>query len=228
MYLDSKIATASQLSQINQFVKRPNEVAWTHNRLDLPFGTNLYNQMESQFGDIEGLKSVFRFSWHASSELGRWCSDGVWRQVFSARVLPRLEGKSPEEMSRLQEANEIAGNHVPSSPEEPGQLSHKVQVLRKKLSEHYRMDPETKCIVFTTMRYTALMLLELFTALEIPHLRPGLLIGARTDDLTGANISFRQQFLALVNFRSGDINCLVSQVHCDNRLPLTFISLLLP
>ncbi|KAL5002120.1 hypothetical protein BDV10DRAFT_202971 [Aspergillus recurvatus] len=220
LYLDSKIATASHLSQIHHFVKHPTEEIWTHDRLERPFGTELYNLMECRFGDIEGLKPAFRFAWQASSELGRWCSDGVWRQIFSAKVLPKLEGKSREERSRLLDANEIACSHTLSSPGERGQLSHKVQILRRKLAEHYRENPGTKSIVFTTMRYTALMLLELFNALEIPHLRPGLLIGARTDDLTGANTSFREQFLALVRFRTGEINCLFATSVAEEGLDI--------
>ncbi|KAL4904889.1 hypothetical protein BDW74DRAFT_185410 [Aspergillus multicolor] len=219
-YLDSKIATASQLCQLHQFVKRPTEEVWTHDRLDRPFGTKLYNLMESRYGDIEDLKPVFRFAWQASSDLGRWCSDGVWKQIFSAKVLPKLQGKSRQEMSRLQDANEITNGHTLSSPDEPGQLSDKVQVLRRQLREHYQRDPDTKCIVFTKMRYTALMLLELFTVLDIPYLRPGLLIGARTDDLTGANISFRQQFLALIRFSTGEINCLFATSVAEEGLDI--------
>ncbi|KAI9376347.1 hypothetical protein BJX61DRAFT_530901 [Aspergillus egyptiacus] len=218
--LDSKIATASELSQIHRFIQRPTEEVWAHNKLGKPFGTKLYNTLESRFGDIDALKTAFRFAWRASSELGKWCSDGIWKQIFSASVLPKLEGKSQEEMSRLQEANDIARNHELGSPDEPGELSQKVQLLRKKLSEHYQRNPDTKCIVFTEMRYTALMLLELFTVLQIPHLRPGLLIGARSDDATGVNISFRQQFLALVKFRSGEINCLFATSVAEEGLDI--------
>ncbi|KAL5051864.1 hypothetical protein BDW71DRAFT_169667 [Aspergillus fruticulosus] len=220
LYLDSKIATASQLSQMHHFVKRPTEEVWIHDRLERPSGTELYNLMECRFGDIEDLKPVFRFAWQANSELGRWCSDGVWKQIFSAKVLPKLEGKSREEMSRLHDAKELASGHTLRGPSELGYLSHKVQVLRRKLAERYRENPETKCIVFTTMRYTAFMLSELFIALEIPHLRPGLLVGARTDDLTGANISFREQFLALVKFRSGEINCLFATSVAEEGLDI--------
>ncbi|KAL4937415.1 hypothetical protein BDV06DRAFT_226972 [Aspergillus oleicola] len=219
-YLDSKIATASPLSQIHQFVKRPTEEVWVYDRLEAPFGTKLYNLMETRYGDIEALKAVFRFSWEASSELGKWCSDGAWKQTFSAKVLPKLQGKSRQETSRLQQANDIACEHVRGGPDEPGQLSKKVQVLQKKLTEHYRRNPETKCIVFTKMRYTALMLLELFEVLGIPHIRPGLLIGARADDLTGANISFRQQFLALVRFRTGEINCMFATSVAEEGLDI--------
>ncbi|KAL5341579.1 hypothetical protein BJX70DRAFT_405806 [Aspergillus crustosus] len=225
--LDSKIATASELSQIHRFVKRPTEEVWTYRSLGAPFGTELYNRLESRFGDIGDLKSAFRFSWLASSELGRWCSDGVWKQVFSDRVLPKLEGKSKEEMSRIQEASEIARAHMLPSPDEPGQLSQKVQVLRKKLIDHYQRNPDTKCIVFTEMRLTALMLLELFSVLQIPQLRPGLLIGARSDDLTAANISFRQQFLALVNFRSGEINCLFATTVAEEGLDIADCNLVI-
>ncbi|KAL3439242.1 hypothetical protein BDV09DRAFT_203503 [Aspergillus tetrazonus] len=206
VYLDSKIATASQLALVHQFVSRPKEEAWIHDRLERPFGTELYSFMEGRFGDIEDLKPVFRFAWQASSELGRWCSDGVWKHVFSAKMLPNLEAKSIE-LTRLRDASEIASSHTLGSPDERGQSSHKVQVLRRRLAEHYRENPETRSLGFTTMRYTALMLLELFNA-EIPRLRPGLLIGAQTDDFAGPKISCREQFLAVDRFRSGEINCL--------------------
>ncbi|KAL4887487.1 hypothetical protein BJY04DRAFT_212522 [Aspergillus karnatakaensis] len=218
--LDSKIATASELSQINRFVQRPTEEAWTYDKLEAPFQTELHRLLDSRFGDIEDLKSAFRFSRLASSDLGRWCSDGVWKHVFSDRVLPKLEGKSRQEFSRLQEASEIARSLALASPGDPGQISQKAEVLRKKLSYHYQMNPDTKCIVFTEMRLTALMLMELFNALEISNLRPGMLIGARSDDLTAANISFRQQFLALVNFRSGKINCLFATTVAEEGLDI--------
>ncbi|KAL2840996.1 hypothetical protein BJY01DRAFT_257202 [Aspergillus pseudoustus] len=218
--LDSKIATASELTQLHRFIQRPKEEVWIHNKIQAPFGTKLYNLLETRFGDIDDLKSAFRFAWRASSELGRWCADGIWKQVFSDSVLPGLEGKSQEEMARLQEANEIANRHMLNHPDEPGELSSKVQLLRKKLAEHYQENPETKCIVFTEMRYTALMLLELFHVLQVFRIRPGLLIGARSDDVTGANTSFRQQFLALVKFRSGEINCLFATSVAEEGLDI--------
>ncbi|KAL2821630.1 hypothetical protein BJX63DRAFT_442975 [Aspergillus granulosus] len=218
--LDSRIATASELSQLHRFIQRPTEEVWIHNKLQAPFGTELYNLLETQFGDIEDLKSAFRFAWHASSELGRWCADGIWKQVFSASVLPRLKGKSQEEILRLQEANNIANHHILNHPDEPGELSSKVELIRKKLAEHYQENPDTKCIVFTEMRYTALMLLELFHTLQVARIRPGLLIGARSDNETGANISFRQQFLALVKFRSGEINCLFATSVAEEGLDI--------
>ncbi|KAL3464231.1 hypothetical protein BJX64DRAFT_298527 [Aspergillus heterothallicus] len=225
--LNSKIATASELTQLHRFIQRPKEEKWVHNKLQAPFGTKLYSLLETRFGDIEDLKSAFRFAWRASSELGRWCADGIWKQVFSASVLPRLEGKSQDEMARLQEANEIANRHVLNHPDEAGELSSKVQLLREKLAEHYRDNPETKCIIFTKMRYTALMLLELFHVLQVPRVRPGLLIGARSDDLTGANISFRQQFLALVKFRSGEINCLFATSVAEEGLDIADCNLVI-
>jgi endoribonuclease Dicer len=91
LYLDSKIATASQLSQIHHFVRRSKEEAWIQGRLERPFRTELYSLMESRFGESEDLKLIFRFAWQASSELSRWCSGGVWKHVFSAKLLPKLE-----------------------------------------------------------------------------------------------------------------------------------------
>ncbi|KAL4776658.1 hypothetical protein BDW60DRAFT_202764 [Aspergillus nidulans var. acristatus] len=60
LYLDSKIATASQLSQIHHFVRRSKEEAWIQGRLERPFRTELYSLMESRFGESEDLKPIFR------------------------------------------------------------------------------------------------------------------------------------------------------------------------
>ena len=168
---------------------------------------------------------MFRFTLQASSELGPCCADRAWAHALADDVLPKLEGNvrklaqsiSPQipecalrEISRIQEASDIVKNHSLNSPNGPGELSPKVQLLRQKLTKYFEHTTETKCIIFTQKRYTAKMLFDLFSTLEIPHLRPGVLIGVRSGDIVGMNVSFRQQFLALVKFRSGEINCLVS------------------
>lgn len=181
--------------------------------------------MEDRFGDIAALEWIFRFARLASSELGRWCSDRAWLHALAHDVLPKLESKVtrplqsgslsqlPEtaykEIGRIKEASEIVKKHAFGDPGFPGELSPKVQLLCDELKACFGHSPDTKCIVFTKKRYTARMLFELLTKLEIPFIRPGVLIGVRSSDVAGMNVTFRQQFLALVKFRSGEINCLV-------------------
>jgi endoribonuclease Dicer len=223
--LDSRIATTSKITLLRQVVSRPIEDVWAYNRLESSFATELYKLMDARYGNIKVLEGVFRFAWHASSELGKWCSDRAWWHALGDDVLPKLEGNIGKlvesntanahhgavvkDIIRVREASDIVKNHSFSDPELPGQLSPKVQLLRTELSKHFSHATGTKCIVFTEKRYTAKLLNELFTVLNIPHLRPGVLIGVRPGEIGGMNVTFRQQFLALVKFRTGEINCLV-------------------
>ncbi|PLB47276.1 ATP-dependent helicase dcl1 [Aspergillus steynii IBT 23096] len=234
--LDSKIATTSKPNLLRQFVYRPVEKTWAYDKLGAPFATTLYKTMEDRFGDIAALEWIFRFARLASSELGKWCSDRAWLHALADDVLPKLEstvskplqpGSSsqvPEtaykEISRIKEASEIVKKHTFGSPSLPGELSPKVQLLRDELKACFSHSAETKCIVFTKKRYTARMLFELFTKLEIPFIRPGVLIGVRSGDVAGMNVTFRQQFLALVKFRNGEINCLFATSVAEEGLDI--------
>ncbi|KAE8352631.1 ATP-dependent helicase dcl1 [Aspergillus coremiiformis] len=234
--LDSKIATTSKLTLLRQVVRRPIEKVWEYDKLDPPFPTKLYQIMQSRFGDIRALQPVFRFTMQASSELGPWCADRAWVHALADDVLPKLEGnvrkltqpgtssQVPEsaytEISRIREASDIVKNHSFNSLDAPGELSNKVQLLRKELFKSFEHPTETKCIVFTQKRYTAKMLFDLFKTLGIPYLRPGVLIGVRSGDIVGMNVSFRQQFLALIKFRSGEINCLFATSVAEEGLDI--------
>ncbi|GLA21175.1 Dicer-like protein 1 [Aspergillus niger] len=234
--LDSRIATTSNMSLLRQVVRRPVERVWSFNKLEQPFATSLYKHLEDRFGDMACLEGIFRFAWQASSELGRWCSDRAWARALADDVLPKLEGSVrktansetssnvPEsaykEILRITEASEIVKSYAFSSPETFGQLSPKVQVLREELARYFGRQTETKCIVFTQKRYTALILAELFQTLNIPFLRPGVLIGVRSGDLAGMNITFRQQFISLVKFRTGEINCLFATSVAEEGLDI--------
>ena len=196
----------------------------------------LYKTMEDRFGDMAALEKIFRFARLASSDLGKWCSDQAWIHALTDDVLPKLEntvnkllqsGSSsqiPEtaykEISRIKEASDIVKKHTFGNPSFPGELSPKVQLLCDELKACFGSSAETKCIVFTNKRYTAKMLFELFTKLEIPFIRPGVLIGVRSGDVAGMNVTFRQQFLALVKFRSGEINCLFATSVAEEGLDI--------
>ncbi|KAF7591232.1 Dicer-like protein 1 [Aspergillus hancockii] len=200
--LNSKIATTSKFTVLRQVVNRPVEKVWEYPKLDPPFATKLYQVMENRFGNINR-------AWvHALADDVLPKLEGSVRKLTDSKTSPQVSESAHKEVLRLQEASGVVKNHSFNSLDVPGELSPKVQLLCKELTKYYERPTGTKCIIFVQKRYTAKMLFDLFNTLEIPYLRPGLLIGVRSGDVVGMNVSFRQQFLALVKFRNGDINCL--------------------
>ncbi|RAK79873.1 putative RNA helicase/RNAse III [Aspergillus fijiensis CBS 313.89] len=234
--LDSTIATTSQATLLRQYVSRPVEETWEYTILEPPVATALYKDLKQRFGDLECLEGIFKFAWQATSELGSWCSDRAWLRALADDVLPRLEGKinksvesnssliesrdTHTQILRIREASDLVKRHELTSPLGPGALSSKVQLLRAELQKRFLHPDQTKCIVFTEKRYTALMLFELFNNLCIPFLRPGVLIGVRSGDVAGMGITFRQQFLTLIKFREGEINCLFATSVAEEGLDI--------
>lgn len=228
--LNSQIATASNLSLLRRTIAKPIEECWVYDRLDQPFETELYKKLHSRFGNVQALAKAFTFSLDASSTLGSWCADWIWSYALAAESLPKLEGRStrnamghlplaklvkPEaEIERIREAGEIVRSHFFENPKDKSELlSPKVRRLHTELLRYFERHTDTKCIVFTEQRHTARILCDLFSKIGTQHLRPGVLIGARSDSFGGMNISFRQQVLEVVAFRKGDVNCLVNDSH---------------
>ncbi|KAJ5279403.1 hypothetical protein N7478_004775 [Penicillium angulare] len=221
LLLDSQIATTSNLSALRQIVRKPTEEIRSFKKLVEPYETELFRRMKEKFGDIKALAPIFEFSRAASSELGSWCADRVWAKTLVEDVIPKLDACLAKEglegsadtyqverdIDKAKEACEIVKAHPFKSPLEPGQLSSKVELLLAILSRHFGHEKEKKCIVFTKKRNTARVLLEFCEQLNIPNFRPGVLVGIRKSDLTGAT-TFRKQFLVLLRFRRGEINCL--------------------
>ncbi|KAL1955149.1 hypothetical protein VTO42DRAFT_8964 [Malbranchea cinnamomea] len=225
MLLDAQIATASNPQLLRQSVARPMEETWVYPRLDPPFETDLYKELYSRFGDVSAFDRLFRFALEASSTLGAWCSDWVWSYALAEDVLPQIEARtarkfmknmqmlSPEqpdsEVNRIQAAGEIIKAHKFEDPQPDSKfLSPKVRLLHRELSRYFERHTDTKCIVFTEQRHTARILGDLFTRIRTPHLRPGWLIGVRARDNEGMRVSHRQQFMTLMAFRKGELNCL--------------------
>lgn len=222
--LDSAIATTSKPSFLRRFFSRPSEKVWKYSKLNPPFATGLHRDLKDQFGDISVLESSFRYSWDASSELGKWCSDRVWVHAVADKVRTRLEGRmsftptvdstrvpveASEQMERIRIVGDLVKEATSPRPTTPEDLSSKVHVLREGLQTYFERATNTKCIVFVEQRLTAKILCELFTELKIPNLRPGVLVGLRSGDAVGMNMTYRQLFRTVIKFRNGEINCLV-------------------
>lgn len=227
--MNCRIATTSNLSLLRDFVSKPKEEEWVYEKLPPPFGTELYETLKTRYGDISALESVFAFAWIASSELGAWCANQVWALALADDVLPKLKGsitrdadtdpqsseRAINDNKRVNEASKLIKDYIEDQVFEPRGVSSKVELLLRKLSEQFIKWPNTKCIVFTERRNTAKVLLQLCNSQGIPNLRPDVLVGVRKGDAMGMNTTFRGQFLALIKFRKGEFNCLVSFI--ENR-----------
>ncbi|KAJ5423994.1 hypothetical protein N7491_009210 [Penicillium cf. griseofulvum] len=231
--LDSRIATTSDLALLRNFVNKPMEEEWVYEKLPPVFETKLHSILKTKYGDMAILEGAFRFASVASSELGAWCADQVWALALADEVLPKLEGsigkidsdpqdseKASEDIKRIQEANQLVKEYIANEAFIPSDLSSKVELLMRKLQEQFVKSPDTKCIVFTQRRNTAKVLLQLCEKLQIPNLRPDVLVGVRKGDALGMNSTFRRQFLVLVKFRKSEVNCLFATSVAEEGLDI--------
>jgi len=230
--MNCRIATTSNISLLRDFVSKPTEEEWVYETLPPPSETKLFKILKDAYGDIQTLESIFEFAWIASSELGAWCANQVWALALADEAMPKLEGsigknadtdsqtsgRTLNEIKRVNEASQLIKDYLSDQAFEPMGLSSKVELLLRKLSEQFSKWPNTKCIVFTERRNTAKVLLQLCKVRDIPNLRPDVLVGLRRGDAIGTNSTFRGQFLALIKFRKGEVNCLVSIIMASEHL----------
>ena len=226
--LHCQIATTSDLSLLRMSISRPKESLAVYKRLAYAYDTPLCTLLQKKFNDLGALARFFRNAREATSQLGEWCADNLWRLVLdeeqSLKVERKMErkfnrdtGNLPVEMldtelARLREAKEIVKNWTfPAPGLSENSLSPKVSLLHQYISLIFEKPSDARCIIFVKRRYTARLLAQLFSHIGSPNLRLDLLIGTRTGDAGDVSFSFRQQVLTLMKFKKGDVNCLVSQ-----------------
>lgn len=201
-----------------------------HDRLVVPPETTLHHQLRSSFGDLEILGKLFRHANEANMQLGSWCSDQIWSYLVEGddgqRVASRLESEimagktdshSQDDMeaqfTRLRQAVDLIRDHrFEQTPKSTACLSSKVLLLKTQLEQIFCRPTEDKCIVFVRKRYTARLLADLFSRIDNPFIRAGTLLGARKGDPADLVVTYRQQFLTMLKFRKGTLNCLVGWI----------------
>ena len=224
--LHSQIATTSDLSLLRMSISRPDESLAVYRRLVYAYDTPLCSSLRARFDDLESLAKIFRNAREATSQLGEWCADHLWRFVLDEeealkveRKMERKFNRDPEnhpvavldaEIARLREAKEMVKSWTFAKPDaSKNSLSPKVLLLNQYLTLIFEKPSDVKCIIFVKHRYTARLLAQLFSHTGTPNLRLDLLIGSRTGDVGDISFSFRQQVLTLGKFKKGDVNCLV-------------------
>lgn len=242
--LDCQIATASDLSLVRNSISRPNESIVEYGKLRSPYATPLCAILKDKFGDIEAFTGLLNIAREATSCLGEWCADHFWSMALADRESLKVErklersfrpdegkrilfpnGENPPiylldaELNRIREAkNIVQGWMFPAPKIEENIISSKVLLLYRYLCLIFEKPSDNRCIIFVKRRYTARLLVELFTQINIPLVRLGLLIGTRYGDAGDLKLSFRQQVLTLTKFRKGEINCLV-RIDCLKMKP---------
>ena len=233
--LHCQIATASDLSLLRMSTSRPDETMAVYKPLEYAYDTPLCLELRARFKDVKTLSKVFKYAREATSELGNWCADHLWRFALAeeeaekakrriernflrdqeTHVVAELDAK----LDRIREAKKVVDTWEFSAPSfENNSISPKVELLNKYLSLIFEKPSDTKCIVFVERRYTARLLKELLQRIGTKHLRVDMLIGSRYGDLGDSRYSFRQQVLTLMKFQKGEINCLVSPLWQSCRM----------
>lgn len=178
------------------------------------------------FGQLDILSKFFRRAKEASSEVGAWGADQVWSFLLSEEEGRKLEcrlerdfqeskvqpsEKLDADMAQLRQAIDMIKDHAFGEPKiNPDNLSSKVMLLVSYLKDSFEQSASNKCIVFVQKRYTARVLGDLFSHLNVPNIQAGTLLGAGAGDPGDPSISYKQQMLTLIRFRKGQLNCLVS------------------
>ena len=224
--LHSQIATTSDLSLLRMSISRPDESLAVYGRLLYAYDTPLCASLRAKFDDFDSLAKTFKNAREATSQLGEWCADHLWRFVLDEEEALKVERKMERkfnrdptshpvavldaEIARLREAKEMVKSWTFAKPDaSKNSLSPKVLLLHQYMTLIFEKPSDVKCIIFVKRRYTARLLAQLFSHIGTPNLRLDLLIGSRTGDAGDISFSFRQQVLTVRKFKKGDINCLV-------------------
>ena len=235
--MHATIATAADLSLLQTAVSRPVERIADYEKLLPPYMTPLCAKIHKQYGDMESMSRLIRFATEATSELGEWCADQVWFFGLADEEANKLEGKIErsfnaekverpvhlldQELNRIRNAKEIVKTHVFPPPVFVGNsLSSKVKRLLEYLNGIFERPTDSRCIVFTRQRYTARLLGELFSRIGSPHLRIGVLIGTRASEAGDAKLTVRHQFITIMKFRKGELNCLFATSVAEEGLDI--------
>ncbi|KIW63790.1 hypothetical protein PV04_08762 [Phialophora macrospora] len=220
--LQSKIVTTTDLS-IYGFAPRAKDAIWVYPPLDAGFETNLCSTLVPLCGFVKDLTPYFTFSRSASTHLGVWAADRIWKYALrnsehqSATIIRKYErnvaymeitdpNQRQAKINLIREAVSIVQRHTfgPAQVDEDRELSPKVRKLYEELRDRYLACPTTRSIVFVEERLTALIICDLFTSLALPNLRPGVLVGnAQSGTEVG---SWRGQEAVMQKFRTGVIN----------------------
>jgi endoribonuclease Dicer len=214
--LHCQILTASDASMLQYATKKKHELIAEYGDLRLPFETPLHRKLHALLNGISECLATLKFAKEASSELGPWCTDQIWKYALTGEDVKKLKAKTEsnftsksartgeplskldEHLIRIDQAQRIVEAHNFEDPElTTGYVSSKVIKLAEYLQERFERTTDDKCIVFVQQRYTARLLADLFSrpGIGTPHLRVDSLVS-------------RCFLLAILSFKVYSTSCL--------------------
>ncbi|KAF2019946.1 endoribonuclease dcr-1 [Aaosphaeria arxii CBS 175.79] len=231
-----KIATASDLTLLQNNITKPVEHVGQYSQLENYVETPFFQELKARYGDLKPFGKLFNDSKLYGSELGRWASDIYWSFAFSEEEAKKTEirqertfnkknkttiAELDKEISQLREAAEFVAKHDFGSPSlSVPDLSSKVLLLHQDWLElYYERTGDARCIVFVERRYTARLLNLIFQQISGPNLHCDILIG-NNSSIGDQRTSLRTQFLTLAKFRRGDTNCLFATKVAEEGLDI--------
>ena len=236
--LHSRIATTLDMSLVNPD-KKTTEQTLHYAALRQPFETPLLKAFKAEFGDIGAFRRVFATCPEIARQLGAWCADQYLIDELSESKLRRYEVKLEQRfdarrtldnvqvldagLAELRSAfdfleKEHARKRV--AFDDQYSISPKVRELQGYLAREFELSPAQRCIVFVDRRKHARFLATLFKIIGTEHMRPAFLVGSNATETGEENMSFKEQVLALMKFRKGDINCLFATTVAEEGLDI--------
>ncbi|KAI9742680.1 MAG: Dicer-like protein 1 [Claussenomyces sp. TS43310] len=234
--LHCQIATATDATLLRYGPSHQQEQVAIYKPLREPYESSLCQKLKSK---LPVLSKPLIFAKSATSELGPWCADQMWRLCLTDEEIQRLEATLArkflaktsgevfdvldDQKVELREAQRVVKEHVFDEPQPTLEhLSSKVMKLMDYLKERFERTTTDKCIIFVKQRYTAKLLAELFSNPNIgtPHLRVSTLTGTTRGEASDLRVSFKQQVITMLKFRKGAINCLFATSVAEEGLDI--------
>lgn len=197
---------------------------WEYDKPRRSCETDLFRQLKP-LRDVPGLSLKASFDWasEASSTLGKWCSDRIWKYDLSESEIHKILGRyeksqayrsletaqeREDAVDLIRQAGVIAKNDQFQDLSATTEcLSAKVLLLHQKMSGFYATNEKTRCIVFVEQRKTARILADVFAILRISNLRPSVLVGVSGNTIGGQTETWKQHEKTMDEFKAGIVNC---------------------
>lgn len=152
--LHCHIATASDLSLIQHVASSKHDLMLPYESLRLPFETELFRQLVPCLKSLPVYDRPLRWAREASSELGSWCADQVWKIAFTEDEVRQLvanterklrdakirdfDGVLAGSLAKIEAASAIVKNHNFIQPSmSPDSLSSKIRAFVNFLRDHF-------------------------------------------------------------------------------------------
>ncbi|KAH8889878.1 dicer-like protein 1 [Thozetella sp. PMI_491] len=234
--LHSRIATtddptAAKNSILEEWVE--------YSPLPPPFQTALHCRLFALLGGHELFQKPFTSSMKITGHLGPWCADRFWQLFFAQGDVLKIEVKTERNLLKGFTDNEVLDSRL-NQVRDGRALVDNYQLKAVKLDEEYlsskvielvnllrkyfaKENTSARCIVFVQERNTAVLLADLLRqpGLRIRGLEVGILVGGgRTDGGPSKKISFRDQAATILQFRRGELNCLLATSVAEEGLDI--------